>query len=110
MRIERVMPSPTVAQGAESGSERADTECKDPAERIRNAWGGARRGAGRPRVYANAAERQAAYRARRRSPALPQLGDWTDGKPPQGGTPVVDTSGVRDPCAKHAHKVDEDGQ
>ena len=32
----------------------------------RGPWGGARQGAGRPRVHATNAERQAAYRARRR--------------------------------------------
>ena len=45
----------------------AATAARQAAARAaRGPWGGAREGAGRPRVHATNAERQAAYRARRR--------------------------------------------
>jgi hypothetical protein len=49
-------------------------------------WGGRRPGAGRPRIHTNDAERQAAYRVRRRSGASSILENQA-GKPPEGGAP-----------------------
>jgi hypothetical protein len=51
-----------------------------------HSWGGRRTGAGRPRLYTSDAERQAAYRARRRS-TTSSIPEHRDGKPPAGGAP-----------------------
>jgi len=51
-----------------------------------HSWGGRRTGAGRPRLYKNDAERQAAYRARRRS-TTSSIQEHRGGKPPDGGAP-----------------------
>jgi len=51
-------------------------------------WGGHRTGSGRSRLFANDAERQAAYRARRRSGAS-SIPEHRDGKPPDGGAPAI---------------------
>jgi Phage integrase, N-terminal SAM-like domain len=50
------------------------------------AWGGRRSGAGRPRLYANNAERQRAYRSRRRTRSSSRS-ETRGGKPPNGGAP-----------------------
>jgi hypothetical protein len=64
---------------------------------LRHRWGGRRVGAGRPRLYATSAERQAVYRARRRQSA--DADAKPDGKPPKGGAPERESPLVRDPCA-----------
>lgn len=60
------------------------TESEGAVAPERHGWGGRRTGSGRPRLYANDADRQAAYRARRRSGTSipPENGE---GKPPDGG-------------------------
>jgi hypothetical protein len=47
-------------------------------------WGGRRKRSGRPRLYANNAERQAAYRSRRTA-GTSSISGHEEGKPPQGG-------------------------
>src|SRR5450631_4448608 len=58
-------PAP-VEQGSK-GPGGVITECEGAFAAERHGWGGRRTGAGRPRLYTSDAERQAAYRARRRS-------------------------------------------
>jgi hypothetical protein len=60
------------------------TECEGAVAPERHNWGGRRTGAGRPRLYANDAERQAAYRARRRV-GTASVRENEEGKPPDGG-------------------------
>jgi len=63
------------------------TESQGAVAPERHGWGGRRTGAGRPRLHANDAERQAAYRARRRSGSS-SMPEHVDGKPPDGGAPA----------------------
>lgn len=68
-----------------------DSEDDDPLLSRKRGWGGLRPGAGRPRVYVDAAARQAAYRARRRV-TLEDRSDQQGGKPPNGGAPEINAS------------------
>jgi hypothetical protein len=79
--------SAPVGQGSENTSGVA-TECEGAVAPGRHGWGGRRTGAGRPRLYTNDAERQAAYRARRRS-GTSSGREKEEGKPPDGGAPGI---------------------
>lgn len=72
---------------------------KGGTEELRRRWGGPRIGAGRPRLYVTAAERQAAYRARKRAVTDADGERQPEGKPSEGGAPAIDRLVARDPCA-----------
>jgi len=79
------IPAP-VEQGSH-GPSGVIKECEGGVASERHGWGGRRTGAGRPRLYASDAVRQAAYRARRRAAKENDL-ENEEGKPPDGGAPA----------------------
>ena len=80
--------TPAQVEQGSSGPDGVITECEGAVATKRHGWGGRRNGAGRPRLYSNDAERQAAYRARCLKGN--SLGPENQvGKPPDGGAPVV---------------------
>lgn len=66
----------------------AESDLTSDGPQVGRGWGGRRDGAGRQRVYATPAERQAAYRARRKTNGVRESALDLEGKPPFGGAPV----------------------
>lgn len=85
--------NPGTAEPRSHGPDGIDVDRKGAGTPEGSGWGGRREGTGRPRLYVNDAERQAAYRSRRTA-GTSSISGHEEGKPPQGGAAATtrDTS------------------